>query len=148
MSWSFQSLLVNSFHFRCWPLHHPHHCFGHIPSHLRLTSVRPYTVKTSYDIQIQRQCVLLTKCIVQTSRVSFPPCLWSIEICFSTYSLLHLCPPRKKKLRNELRIQDRQDQLRQSQGFRSSCLTDVHVAIRVAKVTLLIKLLNINEKQA
>ena len=106
------------------------------------------TVKTSYDIQIQRQCVLLTKCILQTSRVSFPPCLWSIEICFSTYSLLHLCPPRKKKLRNELRIQDRQDQLRQSQGFRSSCLTDVHVAIRVAKVTLLIKLLNINEKQA
>ena len=100
------------------------------------------TVKTSYDIQIQRQCVLLTKCILQTSRVSFPPCLWSIEICFSTYSLLHLCPPRKKKLRNELRIQDRQDQLRQSQGFRSSCLTDVHVAIRVAKVTLLIKLLN------
>ena len=103
---------------------------------------------TSYDIQIQRQCVLLTKCILQTSRVSFPPCLWSIEICFSTYSLLHLCPPRKKKLRNELRIQDRQDQLRQSQGFRSSCLTDVQVAIRVAKVTLLIKLLNINEKQA
>ena len=56
------------------------------------------TVKTSYDIQIQRQCVLLTKCILQTLRVSFPPCLWSIEICF--------CPPRKKKLRNELRIQD------------------------------------------
>ena len=66
-----------------------------------------------------------------------------LPIVFSTFALLV-----KKKLRNALRIQDRQDQLRQSQGFRSSCLTDVHVAIRVAKVTLLIKLLNINEKQA
>ena len=71
------------------------------------------------------------------SKFVFPP------IVFSTFALLV-----KKKLRNELRIQDRQDQLRHSQGFRSSCLTDVHVAIRVAKVTLLIKLLNINEKQA
>ena len=71
-----------------------------------------------------------------------------LQLRLATYSLLHLCPPHKKKLGNELRIQDQQDQLRQSQGFRSSCLKDVHVVIRVAKVTLLVKLLNINEKQA